>query len=81
MMKSTAVTTSKTQKVSAAAEEMSMNIHSVASAMEEASSNINMVAAATEEMTSTINEIARNSEHARGFQKGRLPVQERHPKR
>ncbi|WP_051284147.1 methyl-accepting chemotaxis protein [Desulforegula conservatrix] len=67
MMKSTAVTTSKTQKVSAAAEEMSMNINSVASAMEEASSNINMVASATEEMTSTINEIAKNSEHARGI--------------
>jgi len=67
MMKSTAVTTSKTEKVSAASEEMSMNINSVASAMEEASSNINMVAAATEEMTSTINEIAKNSEHARGI--------------
>lgn len=67
MMKSTNITTQKADKVSGAAEEMSMNINSVASAMEEASSNINMVAAATEEMTSTINEIARNSEHARGI--------------
>lgn len=65
MIKSTSKTNEKTEKVSSAAEEMSMNIASVASAMEEASSNINMVAAATEEMTSTINEIARNSEHAR----------------
>lgn len=67
MIKSTSRTTEKTEKVSSAAGEMSMNISSLAAAMEEASSNINMVAAATEEMTSTINEIARNSEHARGI--------------
>lgn len=67
MVKSTSVTTSKADKVSTAAEEMSMNINAIASAMEEASSNINVVAAATEEMTSTINEIARNSEKARGI--------------
>ena len=67
MVKSTTSTMSKTDKVTKAAEEMSMNINAIASAMEEASSNINMVAAATEEMTSTINEIARNSDQARGI--------------
>ncbi|GAB1409976.1 hypothetical protein MASR1M90_11300 [Desulfovibrionales bacterium] len=58
-------TASMAGTVSTAAEEMTVNMHSVSAAMEQASVNINTVAAAAEEMSATIHEIAQNSERAK----------------
>lgn len=57
-------TTSLSESVASAAEEMSVNMNNVAAAMEESTTNTSMVASAAEEMTATINEIAANSEQA-----------------
>ena len=59
--------TQKSQTVSSAADEMSVNMNSVAAAMEETAANTNMVADASEEMSATIGEIARHAEKARGI--------------
>jgi methyl-accepting chemotaxis protein len=60
-------TTTKSNTVAAASEQMSANIASVASAMEQATGNMNTVASATEQMNATIEEIARNAEKARNI--------------
>ena len=57
-------TFNRTLTVSAAAEEMSMNMAAVATATEEAATNISLVSTATEEMTSTIREIVHSTEKA-----------------
>ncbi len=51
--------------VSAAAEELSINMANVSERASQSAENLNVVTTATEEMTSTISEIAQNSEQAR----------------
>ena len=63
----TSETSSRANKLSTAAEEMSANLNNVAAAMEQSSTNASMVATAAEEMTATINEIAQNAEKARSI--------------
>lgn len=57
----------KSNAVSAAAEEMSVNMTRVASAMEQSASSTNMMATGSEQMSATIGEIAQNAEKARGI--------------
>ena len=57
----------KTVSVSAAAEQMSMNMNSVAAAMEESTMNIHDVADASKKMTSTVYEIKKNSSNAQNI--------------
>jgi methyl-accepting chemotaxis protein len=60
-------TSSRTNAVAAASEEMHTNMSYVAQAMEDTTGNTSMVAAAVEEMSATINEIATSSEKARSI--------------
>ncbi len=62
-------TSTRSNNVAAAAEEMSINFNSVASSMEQFTNNINMVAASIEEMTATVDEIAGSSENASSITK------------
>lgn len=57
----------KATSVSAASEEMSVNMNSVAGNMETSASNVSSVVTAVEEMTATINEIAKNTEQAKSI--------------
>ncbi|MBN1850799.1 MAG: methyl-accepting chemotaxis protein [Deltaproteobacteria bacterium] len=58
-------TSSMADSVTASAEGMNFNIHSVAAAIEQTSTNVGMMAESTEGMTAVIHEIAKNSENAR----------------
>ncbi len=65
MSSSAGRTSEKSNTVSAATEEMTVNLSSISAAMEESSTNTNTVATASEQMNATINEIAKNAENAR----------------
>ncbi len=67
-MKSSVVDMSnRTLSAAAAAEESSVNSHSVAAGMEQATRNLSTVASATEQMSATISEIAGNAEQVRAI--------------
>jgi methyl-accepting chemotaxis protein len=67
LKKNADITSDKTDKVTSASGDMSLNLSSVAAAMEQSSTNATMVASAAEQMNSTINEIAQNAEKARSI--------------
>ena len=67
MTKNARATSSRSDTVAAATEEMSANMAQVAGAMEEAATNVGMVAASAEQMSGTVAEIAQNSEKARSI--------------
>ncbi len=58
-------TSTLTNTVSNATEEMNVSLNDVAAAMDQSTTSANMVAASAEEMTATINEIAGKSDNAR----------------
>lgn len=58
-------TAGRSHTVSAAAEEMSVNMNNVAAAMEQASKNIGVVASAAEGMNRTINSLSNKAENAK----------------
>jgi methyl-accepting chemotaxis protein len=55
----------KSNNVTTASKELSVNMNSIAAAMEESTTNTNLVATAAEKMNEAINEIAQNTEEAR----------------
>ncbi len=67
MARGTEQTTEKSNMVTAAGKDMSVNMDSVTKAMEDASNNIGMLASASEEMASTISGIAQNTEQAKNI--------------